>query len=121
MKLGVSQAGRNVNLRQAEELRKKDEEFKNQINNLQKKLRIANSEIDRLRNKTTVMPGKTASSMHNHVNRFQVTRDEKGVEHVTPLHSTRSLPRQLPSITNGPQSGPPKRQAFTKSNPPNTS
>ena len=113
VKLGVSQAGRNVNLREAEELRKKDEEYRNHLNSLQRKLKIAHNEIDRLRNKTT-MPGKTASSVETHLTRFQ--RDEKGIGHVTPKSSTRSLPRILPSITDGAQ----KRAPYAKTKP-NTS
>ena len=121
MKLGVSQAGRNVNLRHAEELRKKDEEYKTHINNLQKKLKVAQNEIERLRNKATVMPGKTATSVQSHLTRFQVQRDDKGIEHMTPMHTTRSLPRQLPSITDG-QTGQQRRQPFSKAKqPPNTS
>ena len=116
----MSQAGRNVNLRQAEELKKRDDDYKAHINNLQKKLKVAQNEIERLRNKATVMPGKTASSVQTHLTRFQIQRDDKGVEHMTPMNTTRSLPRQLPSITDG-QSGQQKRQPFTKSKPPNTS
>ena len=121
VKLGVSQAGHNVNLRHAEELRKKDEEYKAQINNLHKKLKAAQNEVERLRNKVTVMPGKTATSVQSHLTRFQAQRDDKGLEHGTPMHTTRSLPRQLPSITDG-QSGQQRRQPFSKSKqPPNTS
>ena len=112
VKLGVSQAGRNVNLRQAEELRKKDEEYRNHLNTLKRKLVMAQNEIERLRNKT--MPGKTASSVESHLTRFQ--RDERGIGHVTPKSSTRSLPRILPSITDGAQ----KRLQQTKPKP-NTS
>lgn len=70
VKLGISQATRNVNVRQAVELRKKEEEHQHAVLKLEQKLKKANAEIERL-NTRNAMTGKTASSMQDHKGRFK--------------------------------------------------
>ena len=69
VKLGITQAGKNVNHRQAEHLRKKDEEYQIKMRNYETQLRAAHAEIERL--KVQTMDNATANSMQRHTRRFR--------------------------------------------------
>lgn len=83
MRLGISQATKNVNVRQAEVLRKKDEEYQYTIQNLEYKLHMANAEIERLKTRY-MMTGKTADSLQDHRGRLKKYRNNFGMEFNTP-------------------------------------
>ncbi|KAL4219322.1 hypothetical protein ACF0H5_021902 [Mactra antiquata] len=110
VKLGISNASKNVNLRQAEVLRKKDEGYQFTIESLEKKLKMANAEIERLKTRYE-MTGKTADSLQEHKGRLKRYRKTFGVEYktiqqldkpgVTGWSTNRTTPHDRISINSG--------------------
>lgn len=71
-----------MNIRQAEVLRKKDEEYQNAMQTLERKLKMANAEIERLKTRYE-MTGKTADSLQEHKGRLKRYRKAFGTEYQT--------------------------------------
>ncbi|XP_060599566.1 tropomyosin beta chain-like, partial [Ruditapes philippinarum] len=83
VKLGISQATKNVNVRQAVELRRKEDEHQQAVLKLEQKLKKANAEIERL-NTRNAMTGKTANSMQEHKGRVSKLKHKFGPAFLTP-------------------------------------
>lgn len=83
VKMGISQATKNVSVRQVDFLKKKDEEYQYSIQTLERKLRAANAEIERLKTRY-MMTGKTADSLQDHRKRFRKHRNNFNMEFITP-------------------------------------
>ena len=83
VKLGIAQASKNVNVRQAEMLRKQDEEYQFTVQNLEKRLRAAKAEIDRLKARD-MEAGQTADSRQNYNSRLKKHRNTFNMEFITP-------------------------------------
>lgn len=83
VKLGITKASKNVNVRQAELLKKKDEEYQYTVQTLEKRLREANAEIERL-NSRYMETGKTAMSLQNHKSRLKKYRNTFNMEFLAP-------------------------------------
>ncbi|XP_045190881.2 myosin-10-like [Mercenaria mercenaria] len=89
VKLGISHATKNVNVHQANQLRKQDEKYQFTIQTLEHKLRKANAEIERLKTRN-LMTGKTADSLQEHKGRLKKYRHDLGIELKTPKLTDRS-------------------------------
>lgn len=99
VKLGIAQASRNVNVREAELLRKQDEEYQYTVQNLEKRLSAAKAEIDRLQSRY-LETGKTAKSLQSHNTRLKKHRNTFNMEFIAPRSfdgvSGWTPPRQTP-------------------------
>jgi len=109
VKLGISTATKNVNVRQTELLKKKDEVYKFTLEDLENRLRLANAEIERL--KTRAMEtGQTADSLQSHNARLKKYRKRYDGGFILPSpfefkNSTGWSPnRMTPSVSRGPGS-----------------
>ncbi|WAR30461.1 hypothetical protein MAR_033003 [Mya arenaria] len=83
VRLGISMASKNVNVRQAEMLKQKDEEYQFRIQSLEKRLKAANAEIERMRDRA-METGKTADSLQDHHHRMKKHRNSVNMEFITP-------------------------------------
>lgn len=83
VKMGISQATKNVSVRQADFLKKKEEEYQYTVQTLERKLRQANVEIERLKTRN-MMTGKTADSLQDHRGRLKKYRNGFQMEFNTP-------------------------------------
>ncbi|XP_052222089.1 cingulin-like isoform X3 [Dreissena polymorpha] len=83
VKLGISLASKNVNVRHAELLKKKDEEYQYTIQNLEKRLKISQTEIEKLKSRA-MLTGKTADSLQEHKSRLKKYRNGFSMEFITP-------------------------------------